>query len=105
MLKSRSGFALTAALSLSFGLALPVTVPAADDIAEIVVTSRRIEERLQDVPLAISAFDESTIESAGIADLRDIANLTPGLQFYNALGEALPTPIIRGVAQFVRPGG
>lgn len=98
MLKSRSGFALTAALSLSFGLALPVTVPAADDIAEIVVTSRRIEERLQDVPLAISAFDESTIESAGIADLRDIANLTPGLQFYNALGEALPTPFIRGVA-------
>ena len=62
------------------------------------VTARKVEERLQDVPLAISAFTEQDIESARISDLRDIANLTPGLQFYSALGEALPTPFIRGVA-------
>ena len=98
MPQPRTGLALTAVFGLTFGLALPVAVPAAEELTEIVVTSRKIEERLQDVPLAISAFDEATIESARIADLRDIANLTPGLQFYNALGEALPTPFIRGVA-------
>ncbi len=69
--------------------------PAAE---EIVVTARKMEERLADIPLAITAFSEKAIEAAGIADLKDIANMTPGLQFYNALGEALPTPIIRGVA-------
>jgi len=82
-------------------LLLPLPAPAADQgpgMAEIVVTTRKMEERLSEVPLAITAFSEKSIESAGITDLRDIANLTPGLQFYNALGEALPTPIIRGVA-------
>lgn len=65
---------------------------------EIIVTARKVEERLQDIPLAITAFNEQTIEAAGISDLKDIAGMTPGLQFYNALGEALPTPMIRGVA-------
>ncbi len=88
-------------LALAAALLLPVAVPAAEQgpgIEEIVVTARKVEERLEDVPLAITAFSEQSIESAGITDLKDVANLTPGLQFYNALGEALPTPVIRGVA-------
>ena len=88
-------------LGLAAALLLPIAVPAADQgpgIEEIVVTARKVQERLEDVPLAITAFSEQSIESAGITDLKDVANLTPGLQFYNALGEALPTPIIRGVA-------
>ncbi len=80
------------------GLVLAGAAVAQEDIGEIVVTARKVEERLQDVPLAITAFDEKGIEAAGIESLSDIAELAPGLQFYSALGEALPTPIIRGVA-------
>ena len=86
---------LFAALAASLGLA---ATSQAQQVEEIMVTARKVEERLQDVPLAISAFSEQDIESARISDLKDIANLTPGLQFYNALGGALPTPIIRGIA-------
>ncbi len=67
-------------------------------LEEIVVTSRKVEEKLQDVPLAISAFNAEQIESAGIEDLNDVADLTPGLTFSNVLGEFLPVPVIRGVA-------
>lgn len=65
---------------------------------EIVVTARKIEERLQDVPLSITAFDSATIAAAGITNLNDVAALTPGLSFFNAQGEFLPVPVIRGVA-------
>lgn len=70
----------------------------AQQIEEIVVTSRRQgEEKLMETPLAITAFDADAIESRGITNLQDVANLTPGLSFFNPLGEQLPTPVIRGV--------
>ncbi len=65
---------------------------------EIVVTARRSEEKLLDVPLAISAFSTEQIERRGIANLDDVAAFTPGLTFSNVLGEFLPAPVIRGVA-------
>ena len=70
----------------------------ASTLEEIVVTARRVEERLQDVPLAITAFSAAEIQSAAIENLDDVANLTPGLTFSNLLGEFLPVPVIRGIA-------
>jgi len=68
-------------------------------IEEITVTARKVEENLKDVPLSITAFDSNMIEAAGISNLQDVADLTPGLTFFNAFGEDLPVPIIRGIAQ------
>ena len=85
----------------TLALALPVTTRGQDGgvtLEEVVVTARKIEERLQDVPLAISAFSAREIESAGIETLGDVADLTPGLTFSNVLGEFLPVPVIRGLA-------
>lgn len=79
---------------IAAGLVLPVGAQA---IEEIVVTSRKVEERLQEVPLAITAFDSAAIEAARITNLYDVAELTPGLNFFNAFGENLPVPVIRGV--------
>ena len=79
----------------------PGTAIAQDGLAaleEIVVTARKVEERLQDVPLAITAFSAAEIESASIENLDDVANFTPGMTFSNLLGEFLPVPVIRGIA-------
>jgi iron complex outermembrane receptor protein len=65
---------------------------------EVVVTARRTEERLLDVPLAVTAFSTQQIEERGIRNLDDIAAQTPGLTFSNLIGEFLPVPVIRGVA-------
>ncbi|MCC7256947.1 MAG: TonB-dependent receptor, partial [Gammaproteobacteria bacterium] len=72
-------------------------VASAQELEEIVVTARRVEEKLKDVPLAITAFDSRAIEAANITSLGDVAALTPGLSFFNAFGENLPVPVIRGI--------
>lgn len=70
-----------------------------DEVLEEVTTvARKIEERLLDVPLAITKFDSEEIERAGIRNLDDIAAFTPSLTFSNVIGEFLPVPVIRGLA-------
>lgn len=49
----------------------------------IVVTARKRAESLQDVPLSITAFSASALESAGIETLEDISRFSPGLHFSN----------------------
>ncbi|MCP3732532.1 TonB-dependent receptor [Sphingomonas sp. MG17] len=46
---------------------------------EIVVTAQKRTERLQDVPLAISAFTEATIEQQGIKSIEDYASRAAGV--------------------------
>lgn len=86
---------IVAAVSLT-----SVRVPAAegDAVTEILVTARKREENLLEVPVSITAFTAETIEKSGIRDLYDVAELTPGLSFFNAQGEFLAVPVIRGVA-------
>jgi outer membrane receptor protein involved in Fe transport len=67
--------------------------------ADIIVTARRQSERLQEVPLTITAFSGEAIEEAGLNDLRDVAALTPGLNFDDLVGGVFGAPIIRGLTQ------
>ncbi|MGH8446148.1 MAG: hypothetical protein ACREVL_12830, partial [Solimonas sp.] len=55
----------------------PPPVPASEEIAtpgalsEVIVTARKREERLQDVPVSISAFSAEQLDARGINDVRD----------------------------------
>ena len=55
-------------------------VPAASGQI-IIVTARKVEERLQDVPLSIAAFSAEDMRERQVRDTSDIAALTPGLNF------------------------
>ncbi len=66
---------------------------------DIVVTARKREESLQQVPLAITALTADEIQSARIESLDDVARLTPGLNFTPLFGAQNQLPIIRGQAQ------
>ena len=68
----------------------------ATGINQIVVTARKSEERLQDVPLAISAFGERDLEKLGITGAADIGSFTPGLLFEKDFGRRFDRPVIRG---------
>lgn len=48
---------------------------------EIVVTARRRAESLQDIPLSVTAFNETQLETSGIRSLRDMGALMPGVNF------------------------
>lgn len=78
----------------------PASQPAAaTDPTDIIVTARKTAERLQDVPVAITAFDAAEIRSARITSLADVAKLTPGLIYTPLFGRQNQLPIIRGAAQ------
>lgn len=67
---------------------------------EIIVTARRRDESLQDVPVAVSAFSGDALETMGAVDLTDIGDITPNvtLETSRATNSTL-TAFIRGVGQ------
>ena len=73
--------------------------PAAG-VEEIIVTARKTEEKIQDVPLAITAFDIQDLASRGISGLKDIAEHTPGFVFQTYASTFDSSPTIRGLSQF-----
>lgn len=66
-------------------------------IEEVVVTSRRVEEKLQDVPVAITAFSAKDLEKQVIRNARDLANFTPNLTFTAGADGRAAVPVIRGL--------
>ena len=50
-------------------------------VEEIVVTARKREENILDVPLAITALSARDIENKGISEFKDIIAFTPGFHF------------------------
>jgi len=58
-------------------------------VNEIIVTARKRAERLMDAPLSIQAFTKESIAAAGIDNLQQIADRTPGLNFQN-MGNSQP---------------
>ncbi len=59
----------------------------ADLLEEVLVTARKREESLQEVPIAVTAFSEAALESIGARGLEDIALRTPGVQFNEQAGQ------------------
>ena len=68
-------------------------------LEEIVVTARKREETIQDVPLAITAFTSEEIAKRNIQEMRDIALFTPGFNFEDFGGAGGTMPVIRGTTQ------
>lgn len=56
----------------------PADTNASRGLAEIVVTARKKDESLIDVPLAVTALDAEALEAKGIEDLNDVASFSPG---------------------------
>src|SRR5688500_1640822 len=66
-------------------------------ITEVVVTARkRGDERLQEIPTAITAFGEATLRDMGVKDFNDFAYQVPGLTFSDT-GNGEKRYIMRGV--------
>ncbi|WP_448585228.1 TonB-dependent receptor [Thermaurantiacus sp.] len=86
------------------GAALLPAVAAAGQEADalsldtIVVTAQRRAEVIQDVPIAVTAFDQRAIERLNGRDIRDLAALIPNLIISEvAIGPSLSQVSIRGV--------
>lgn len=54
---------------------------SASGLEEVIVTARKREESLRDVPLAVTAFDQAALADLGARNLEDLSYHAPGLQF------------------------
>ena len=68
----------------------------ANELEELVITAEKREQKLQDVPVSVSAFTAAKRDLIGIDSVQDIANFTPGLS-YSTVNDRLS---LRGVSRF-----
>ena len=66
-------------------------------LEEIIVTARKREENLFDIPVAITAITEEQIENFGLNDLQDVAKIVPGLTFDRSVTQNDYAPALRGL--------
>lgn len=66
---------------------------------DIVVTAQRREERLIDVPIAVTALSTATLERAGVQNINNIQAIIPNVQINQTPGNSFsPVISIRGLA-------
>lgn len=67
----------TVGLSLLPAIAIAQNVGVED---EIIVTAQKRDQSIQDVPIAITAFDQADLDQLGVQQFDDLADFVPGLE-------------------------
>ena len=80
MLIRNVGRILMAAI-VATSLAAPAAAQVVDVPEEIVVTARKREETLFDIPVSVTALSDKTLFDANLEGLIDISKLSPGFYF------------------------
>jgi len=70
---------------------------AASAPEEIIVTARKREERLQDVPVVMTAISGAVLQRYAITSLSDVSKMAPGLIVANTQNNTGGTMTIRGI--------
>ena len=99
MIRKAIAWAGIVAISLTEQAALQLAhaQSGASGIEEIVVTARRREESLLDVPIAMQWFSAELLEAGGIDEIADLEYITPGLEIRpGTLRDSTPAFTIRG---------
>lgn len=78
---------------------------AAFTLEEIIVTSQKREQSLQDVPLSVDVISADTLERRNIVDVASLAQAAPSLNFQEGFGPISVNFNIRGVASYSFEGG
>ncbi len=71
-------------------------------LEEIVVTARKRDENIQDIPQSIQAFSQAEISKTGIRGLTDVAKFVPAMTVVGS-SAGFNKIVFRGLADSVRP--
>src|SRR5262245_10058470 len=100
-----SGMKASIMLALATSTALSWITPALaqeagnEGTGDIVVTARRVEERLQDVPISMTVFNQEQVANRNIVSGTDLATYTPSLSANSRFGAETAAFAIRGFTQ------
>lgn len=103
---------VTATIFIALGVALSANSAVAElgskrsldtfELEEVVVTARKREERLQDVPIAMTSLSAESISDAGINDVMDVIDIIPSTTFEPGDDRVSANVTLRGVNRSLR---
>jgi iron complex outermembrane receptor protein len=99
---SKISLAVAAALAIAPPRALAVEPADVSALKEIVVTARKRQENLQDVPLSIDVFTKKDMQNLGITGFDDYAQKVPSISFISE-GPGTQLFVMRGVSDGSNP--
>jgi outer membrane receptor protein involved in Fe transport len=88
---------LAIAVAATLGISVPASVSAQTVLEEVIVTAQKREQSLQDVPVAVSAFNGEMLQQSGIKDMFDLQANAPSLIVDASQTSTTTTFSIRGV--------
>ncbi|MBP7336944.1 TonB-dependent receptor [Niveispirillum sp.] len=83
----------------AMALAAPVSAQEGLALEEIIVTAQKRAEKLQEVPVSVTAFSAATIEDAGIKTAEDFLALTPNIRMVQSFTVGNSFVTVRGISQ------
>lgn len=92
----RSTIAMLAITGSTTAFAQANVQPAGDDADEIVVTAQKVEQRIEDVPVTVTAVTGRKMADLGVSTLADVAQYIPGLVVQEQSANN-PGFVIRGI--------
>lgn len=101
---SKRAFLALSAVAMSAALpSVPALAQSSQfSIEEILVTARRREERLQDVPISITVFNQQQLDNRNVYSGSELSLYTPSLTSNNRFGSDQASFAIRGFTQELR---
>ncbi len=85
--------------------ALAPIVAQALELEEVIVTAQKREQNLQEIPISVTAFNESDIAGLGANDLRDLTNFAPNVAMPGLASNVDSNITIRGISSDTRNTG
>src|SRR5271163_2427257 len=99
---TKVALAVATALAVSPPRVLAVQPADSSVLEEIVVTARKRQENLQDVPLSIDVFTQKDMQNLGITGFDDYAQKVPSISFISE-GPGTQFFVMRGVSDGSNP--
>ncbi len=98
--------ALLAVTALVPSVVFAQAAPAEDTgFADIIVTARKTEERLQNAPTSVAVATAELIDRLGLDSVTDVTKTTAGIVFDDSFGRDANRPVIRGQANILGASG
>jgi len=71
----------------------------------IMVTAQKQTQDIKDVPITMSVFDTYALDDMNVESVQDIMAYTPNMTYFNAGGNGVGTPTVRGLTASLRSFG
>ncbi|UVO49586.1 TonB-dependent receptor [Sphingomonas sp. SUN019] len=93
---ARSALSTLLACCSTGALAQATETPAPDSSNDVVVTAQKLEQRIEDVPLTVTAVTQDRMREIGVNSLAEVALFVPGLRIQEQSANN-PGFVIRGI--------